>query len=155
VARLANACWALGHFPARFKEAQIVVLCKPGKPSYSNLGAWRPIVLLNTIGKLIESFIAKRLSRAAEEYKLLPDTQIGARPGRSTKTVLELFIAQVKIVWGSGKFVAFLLLLDISGAFDIVNSIRLLDILRKKGLLGWVVRWIRVFIINRRTTLVI
>jgi len=38
VARLANACWALGHFPARFKEARIVILHKPGKPSYSNLG---------------------------------------------------------------------------------------------------------------------
>jgi len=38
VVRLANAYWALGHFPARFKEAQIVILRKPGKPSYSNLG---------------------------------------------------------------------------------------------------------------------
>jgi len=39
VVRLVNAYWALGHFPARFKEARIVVLRKPGKPSYSNLGA--------------------------------------------------------------------------------------------------------------------
>jgi hypothetical protein len=81
VAQLANACWALGHFPARFKEARTVVLRKPGKPSYSDPGAWRPIVLLNTIGKLIESLIAKRLSQAAKEYKLLPDTQIGASVG--------------------------------------------------------------------------
>src|SRR6187402_3869362 len=62
VAQLANACWALGHFPARFKEARTVVLRKPGKPSYSEPGAWRPIALLNTIGKLIESLMAKRLS---------------------------------------------------------------------------------------------
>ena len=39
VAQLANACWALGHFPARFKEARTVVLRKPGKPSYSDPGA--------------------------------------------------------------------------------------------------------------------
>ena len=74
VAQLANACWALGHFSARFKKAQIVILCKPDKLLYSNPGAWRPIALLNTIGKLIESLMAKRLSQAAEEYKLLPDT---------------------------------------------------------------------------------
>jgi hypothetical protein len=74
VAQLANACWALGHFPARFKEARTVVLRKPGKPSYSDPGAWRPIALLNTIGKLIESLMAKRLSQAAKEHKLLPDT---------------------------------------------------------------------------------
>ena len=90
--RLANAYWALGHFPARFKEVRTVILCKPGKLSYSNLGAWWSIVLLNIIGKLIESLIAKRLSWAAEEYKLFPDIQMGARPGRSTEIVLELFI---------------------------------------------------------------
>jgi len=61
---------------------------------------------------------------------------MGARLGKSTEIVLKLFTTQIKIVWGSGKFIASLLLLDISGAFDIVNSIRLLDILRKKDLLG-------------------
>ena len=93
VARLANACWALGHFPTRFKEVRIVVLRKPGKSSYSDPGTWQPIVFLNIIGKLIKSLITKRLSRAAKEYKLLPDTQIGARPGRSTETALKLLIA--------------------------------------------------------------
>jgi len=63
-----------------------------------------------------------------------------ARPDRSTKTALELLTTQVKTVWGFGKFIASLLLLDISGAFDTVNLIRLLNILRKKGFLGWVVR---------------
>ena len=155
VAQIANACWALGHFPARFKEARTVVLRKPGKPSYSDPGAWRPIALLNTIGKLIESLMARRLSQVAEEHKLLPDTQMGARPGRSTETALELLTAQVRTIWGSGKFVASLLSLDISGAFDTVNMIRLLDILRKKGLPGWVVRWIRAFMTDRKTTLVI
>ncbi len=155
VAQLANACWALGHFPDRFKEARTVVLRKSGKPSYSDPGAWRPIALLNTIRKLIESLMAKRLSQAAEEYKLLPDTQMGARPGRSTETALELLTAQVKTIWGSGKFVASLLSLDISGAFNTVNPTRLLDVLRKKGFPGWIVRWIRAFMTNRKTTLVI
>jgi len=77
------------------------------------------------------------------------------RSGRLTETVLELLIAQVKTVWGSRKFIVFLLSLDILEAFDIVNLIKLLDILRKKGLPGWVVHWIRAFITNKRTTLVI
>ena len=95
--------------------------------------------------------MAKRLSQAAEEHKLLPDPQIGARPGRLTDTALELLTAQVKTVWGSGKFVASLLSLDISGAFDTVNSTRLLDILRKKGLPGWAVRWITLVIQGSET----
>jgi hypothetical protein len=99
--------------------------------------------------------MAKRLSQADEEHQLLPDTQMGARPGRSTKTALELLTAQVKTIWGSGKFVASLLSLDILGAFDTVNSTKLLNILRSKGFPGWVVRWIRAFMTGRRTTLVI
>jgi len=41
------------------------------------------------IGKLIETAIAKRLRDAAEAYILFPNSQMGARPGRSTETVLE------------------------------------------------------------------
>ena len=80
---------------------------------------------------------------------------MGARLSRSTKTVLKLLTAQVKTIWGSGKFVASLLSLDISGAFDTINPTRLLDVLRKKGFPGWIVHWIRAFMTNRKTTLVI
>jgi len=62
VVQLANAYWVLGYFLVRFKEVWTVVFCKPGKPSYNNLGTWWPIAFLNIIGKLIKSLIAKRLS---------------------------------------------------------------------------------------------
>jgi hypothetical protein len=57
----------------------IVVLRKPGKPDYSAPGAYRPISPLNTLGKLLEAVMAKRLSYYAETYGLLPDTQFGGR----------------------------------------------------------------------------
>ena len=53
---------------------------------------------MNTIGKLIESLMAGRLSQAAEKYKLFLDMEMGARPGRSTETALELLTAQVKTI---------------------------------------------------------
>jgi hypothetical protein len=90
IASLAIACWKLGHYPQQFKEARTITLRKPEKPKYSDPGAWRPIALLSTIGKVIETLIAKRLGKAAEENHLLPDTQMGARAGRSTETALEL-----------------------------------------------------------------
>jgi hypothetical protein len=64
-----------------------------------------------------------------------------------------LLTEQIHTVWGTGKNVATLLSLDISGAFDTVNSTRLLDILRKKGFPGWLVRWVRAFMTDRTTTL--
>ena len=134
IAKLATSCWRLGYYPDRFLEAKTIVLKKPGKATYSDPGAWRPIALLNTVGKVIEWIMAKRLQDAAEEHRLLPDTQMGARRGRSVDTALELLTEQIYTTWESKKHVATLLSLDISGAFDTVHPIRLLDILRKKGL---------------------
>ena len=49
-------------------------------------GAYRPISLLNTIGKLLEAVMARRLSFFAEKYGLLPDTQFGeVRDARLSK----------------------------------------------------------------------
>lgn len=155
VAGLTTACWKTGHYPARFRHARTVVIRKPNKPSYETAGAWRPIALLNTIGKLIEAITAQRIKTVVEEQGLLPDTQMGARATRSTDTALELLTEQVRTVWKSPKYVATLLSLDLSGAFDTVHHIRLLDILRKKGIPGWLVRWIRAFLSNRTTTLII
>lgn len=75
----------LGHYPQRWKRAMIVVLRKPGKPDYSAPGAYHPISLLNTLRKLLEALMAKRLSYYAETYRLLPDTQFGGRPRRTTE----------------------------------------------------------------------
>jgi hypothetical protein len=119
-----------------------VVIKKLGKASYEEPRVWRPIALLNTIGKIIEAVIAKRIQIVAEEYGLFPQTQIGARTKRSTKTVLELLIEQIQTVWKSPKYIAILLSLNLSRAFDTTHPTRLLDILRKKGLLGWLVQWV-------------
>jgi hypothetical protein len=49
---LANGCINTGHWPKQFKESTSVIIPKPNKPSYSTPKAFRPIVLLNTTGKL-------------------------------------------------------------------------------------------------------
>lgn len=64
----------LGHYPQQWKTAKIAVLRKPGKSTYTSAAAYRPISLLNTLGKLLEAVVARRLSFFAEKYKLLPDT---------------------------------------------------------------------------------
>ena len=56
---LANACLSLHHWPRHFKESVSVIIPKPGKPAYDTPKAFRPIVLLNTLGKLIEKMIAR------------------------------------------------------------------------------------------------
>jgi len=58
---LANACLLLHHWPRHFKESVSVIIPKPDKPVYDTPKAFRPIVLLNTLGKLIEKMIARQL----------------------------------------------------------------------------------------------
>jgi hypothetical protein len=53
-----NACFHLGHHPARWREAKVVVIPKPDKPDYSLPKAHRPISLLETMSKLLEKAVA-------------------------------------------------------------------------------------------------
>ncbi len=80
---------------------------------------------------------------------------MGNRTNRSIETALELLVEQVYTVWKTGNQVALVLLLDIAGAFDTVNHIRLLDNLQKKGVPYWLVRTLKSFLTDRTTTLVV
>lgn len=156
LAHLANGSWKTGYYPQKLKEARTVVIRKPSKPTYTEAGSWRPIALLNTLGKVVETLTARRIREAAETHLLLPKEQMGGRQGRSTETALDLLTRQIREVWkGDKKQVASLLSIDISGAFDTVHHIRLLATLRTKRYPFWIVQWIKSFLTNRKTTLIL
>ena len=73
---LANACLSLHHWPRHFKESVSVIIPKPGKPAYNTPKAFRPIILLNTLGKLIEKIIARWLQFDAVKYGILHHNQL-------------------------------------------------------------------------------
>jgi hypothetical protein len=74
-----QACLNLGIQPTRWKEASIVIIRKPDKPDYTDLTAYRPIILLNILGKAFKAIVAKRIRFLAETHALLPSTQMGAK----------------------------------------------------------------------------
>jgi hypothetical protein len=59
---LFNGCLFSGYCPLHFRESKTVALRKPGKDDYSDPRAYRPITLLNTLGKALEAIVATRLS---------------------------------------------------------------------------------------------
>jgi hypothetical protein len=155
ITELTQVCWRVSYHPARFRKARTVALRKPGKEDYTNPRAWRPIALLNTVGKVIEAVTASQLRRMAEQHAMLPELQMGARESRSSETALDLLVNQVHAVWGEGNYVASLLSLDISGAFDRVISSRLVHVLRMKGIPERLAEWVRIFMTDRASTLVL
>ena len=56
--RTFNQSLRLGYCPAHFRESTTVVLRKPGKDDYTALKSYRPIALMNTTGKIIDTVIA-------------------------------------------------------------------------------------------------
>ena len=72
-----------GYHPKAWREATIVVIKKTGKPNYGIPKAYRPISLLNCLGKIAEKIMATRLAFMAEKHHLLHKLQIGGRPKRS------------------------------------------------------------------------
>ena len=71
--RLFSTCLRLSYHPEAFKRAITVILRKPKKNDYTNPGSYRPIALLNTLSKVLKAIIARRISKLAERFNLLPD----------------------------------------------------------------------------------
>lgn len=78
---LFNNSLHLGYYPHHFRDSITISLRKPGKPDYHIPKAYRPIALLNTPGKALDSIIATRLSWTAETFELLPRGHLGGRKG--------------------------------------------------------------------------
>lgn len=81
--RLFNACLRTGRFPARWKQARLVLLKKGNKPA-DVPSSYRPLCLLNDVGKLLEYLLVRRLESHVAEKGNLSDAQYGFRRGRST-----------------------------------------------------------------------
>ena len=66
-----KATMSAGYHPHIWREATIVIIKKPNKPDYSIPKAYRPVSLLNCLGKVLEKIMASRLAYLAERYGLL------------------------------------------------------------------------------------
>jgi hypothetical protein len=67
--------------------------------------AYRPIAFLNTLGKPLEAFIARRLLYLAEKHGLLPNTQFHGRSGGTTEKALLVLSNAIDQAWYKHKVV--------------------------------------------------
>lgn len=129
-----------------------LVLRKPGKPAYNVAKAYRPIGLLNTIGKLLSTLVAADLSHLAEKHDMFPPGQFGGRPGCNTTDAMHLVMHRVKDAWRSGN-VAVALFLDIQGAFPNTVRERLLHNMRERRVPECYVKLTERLLTDRKTRL--
>jgi Reverse transcriptase (RNA-dependent DNA polymerase) len=116
-----RATFSMNTYPEDWKNSITLVVKKPAKPSYADPGAYRPIALLDTIGKVLSSCIAEDLSKYAELHNLLPANHFGCRPGRTTTDALHYMATYIKDAWRRGEVVG-ALFLDIKAASRVSYS---------------------------------
>ncbi|KAJ5111870.1 reverse transcriptase [Penicillium alfredii] len=132
--QLFDACIRTGYNPTHFQRSITVVLRKQGKTDYQLAKSYRPVALI---------------SYAVETENLLPRTHLGGRKGISTDHAIHMILDRTKTAWGKGKPVVSLLMLDVSGAYNVSHE-RLLHNLKKRRL-GHFVPWVKSFLMNRST----
>ncbi|CAH2097930.1 unnamed protein product [Euphydryas editha] len=144
-----NALLAGCSFPDQWKEATVIGIRKVGKPG--NLPtSYRPISLLNALGKIYERIILARLRAIVEANSILINEQFGFRAGHScvhqvhriTEHILAGFSLSKARVTGA-------LFFDVAKAFDKVWHNGLIYKLHKLGLPDRLVLLIRDYLSNR------
>lgn len=120
ILQLYNECFRQGKFPSAWKKANLILLIKPGKDVNTPSG-YRPICLIDDIGKILERIIANRIVRHMEEKGTnLSDAQYGFRRGRSTIDAIQrVRTTSQEWVQKGGKLLA--VSIDVNNAFNSIT----------------------------------
>lgn len=141
-----NESFTTGCFPEFLKYAKVLPLFKKGEPE--NLENYRPISLLSSFSKIIETIMKNRLMSFLNKYNLLCKEQFGFRPGRSTGSAIAKFTNAVLEALDRGDYVTGIFL-DLSKAFDTVDHKILLNKMNALGIRGIANEWFKSYLQNR------
>ena len=150
IINITDACINLGHWPKYFKISTTVIIPKPSKPSYDNSKSFHPIVLLNTLGKLIEKVIAERIQFTVASNDFIHPSQLGGLKFKSTSDAGVALTHIIRLGWSKGKTTS-TLAFDISQFFPSLNHQLLVLILEKCGLDFKVSKFFANYLIQRST----
>uniref|UniRef100_A0A670J379 Reverse transcriptase domain-containing protein n=1 Tax=Podarcis muralis TaxID=64176 RepID=A0A670J379_PODMU len=106
-------------FPSSWSSALIVLIHKKGpRTEPSN---FRPISLLNVIGKIYSGYLLNKLSKWMEDDNIIADEQAGFRPGRSTTDQILTLNHLAEKYAGKAPKVLHVAFIDLKQAFDRIS----------------------------------
>ncbi|MBW0484589.1 hypothetical protein O181_024304, partial [Austropuccinia psidii MF-1] len=147
---LFNACLVEGHYPSPWKISLTAIIRKNDKDDYSDPSAYRPIALLNTLGKLFEKVINNRLTFWSTTEEILHPGHMGGKPGRNINDALTVLTSWIYGKWREDKVVIGTFL-DVKSAYPSVRKRKLIDILLKKSCPPYLRHIISSFLTDRST----
>lgn len=146
------ACLRAGHHPRSWKEAIVCVIPKPNRADYTLAKNFRPISLLECLGKLLEKVVAKLIYREMNKHALVPTTQFGGRDASSALDAGLTLLHDIQAAQKAGLRTG-ILLFDIQGYLDHINHERLIQVFTNLGFAPELVKWCRSFLTDRTVRL--
>jgi len=128
-----------------------MVIPKPNKMSHNTLSSFRPIILLNTTGKLIEKVVSNRLQFHMTANSFLDPNQLGGIRQRST-TDTGVYLTHIIHAGWLRQCHTSVIAFDITQFFPSLNHEFLSICLKKAGLNTNVVGFFNSYYSNRSTT---
>lgn len=148
---LFKKCLMEGTFPDVWKKQRLILLPKPGKV-LGDPASYRPICLLDTIGKCLERIIHTRLLEAVERVNGLSERQFGFRKERSTIDAINYVVEAAKqAINGKGKNRKYcaIITLDVKNAFNSAGWKHIISSLRQANVPEYLIRIISDYFANR------
>jgi len=152
IIELLTACLRAGHHPLQWKEAVVCIIPEPGWADYTLAKNFRPILLLECLGKLLEKVVARLIYRDMDKHSLIPTTQFGGQNASSTLDAGLTLLHDIQSAHQAGLYTG-LLLFDIQGFFDNINHKRLVQIMADLGFALEIVNWCCSFLRDRSVRL--
>jgi Reverse transcriptase (RNA-dependent DNA polymerase)/Endonuclease-reverse transcriptase len=129
-------CLELGQFPDCWKRQKLVLIPKPGKAT-GDPSSYRPICLLDTLGKLFEKILLPRLTKLTEGKNGLSEKQFGFRKGKSTLQAILTVTERARLAQAKkkrGDRFCGIITLDVKNAFNNADWGAISDALYRLGI---------------------
>ena len=117
---------------------------------YDSPKSFRPIVLLNTLGKLIEKVVSERLQFTMAANDFIHPSQLGRLKFKSTTDVSVALIYIIHVGWVKNLLIS-TLAFNIVQFFPLLNHHLLTLILKKVGFDNCITSFFANYLVNRKT----
>jgi len=149
ITKIVNASLASGVFPSRLKHSIITPVIKKSTMDPNSLKSYRPIANITFLSKVVEKAATCQVTDHVDSNCLGEQYQSAYRRYHSTETALLKVKNDILQSLDQGNAV-FMVLLDMSAAFDTVDHSILLDRLQTRFGIGGVVKsWFSTYLHNR------
>ncbi|MBW0535408.1 hypothetical protein O181_075123 [Austropuccinia psidii MF-1] len=148
---LLNLCSKEGRFPTLWKSSSTAIIRKAAKDNYTDPNAYRPITLLNTLGKHFKKMINTRLNNWAHTSKVIHPGHVGGTPARGINDAFTALTSWISHKWREGKVVVGMFL-DVKLAYPLVQEERLIHFLKQKQCPPYLRYVTKSFLSGRKTT---